>query len=109
MSRNHTDSSLFIDVGLLRDHVSGLREKKKTATRLYESVKGMKRADDLESAYRYRAILREIDVLFEYFDRMAVLLDNVGDDAIELSHKMQKLIEDGTAYTNYTVSDNFLL
>ena len=109
MIRNYADSSLFIDVGLLRDHVSKLREKKKTATRLYESVKGMRRADDPESVYRYRAILQEIDALIEYFDRMAALLDNVGDDAVELSHKIQKIFEDGADYTRYTISENFLL
>ncbi len=109
MSTRYSSDGLFVDTRLLRDHVSKLREKKKTATRLYESVKGMRRADDPESAYRYRAILQEIDTLIEYFGRMAALLDNVGDDAVELSHKIQKIFEDGADYTRYTISENFLL
>jgi len=106
---NYNKSSLFVDTGLLRDHVSKLREKKKIATRLYENVMGMRNADDPTSSYRYDSILRDIEQLMEYFDRMATLLSNVGDDAIELSHKLNTLIKEDTEYTHYTISNNFLL
>ena len=108
MSQRRSKDGLFVDTRLLRDHVDKLREKKKTATRLYENVIGMKRADDPAMSYRYEPVLRDINQLIEYFDRMALLLSNVSDDAIELSHKIGAIIEEGTEYTRHTVSNNFL-
>ena len=100
---------MFVDTGLLRDHVSKLREKRKTAIRLYESVLDIKNADLPACDYRYRTILRDIEQLIEYFDRMADLLSNVSDDAVELSQKIGNLIQDDADNTRYIVNDNFML
>ena len=100
---------MYIDTGLLRDHVSKLRENKKTAIRLYEKVLDMRRADDPTISYRYTSVLREIEQLIEYFDRMALLLDNVADDAIELSQKLGNSIQQSTGNTRRTISKHFLL
>lgn len=108
MSSGYGKGGLFVDTGLLRDHVSKLRERKKTATRLYETVVAMKRMDDPGVAHRYNSVLREIQQLIEYFDRMAALLDNVSDDAVELSHRIESLLENSTDYTRRTISENFL-
>ena len=109
MSRHFNRDDLFVDTELLRDHVSKLREKKKIATKLYENVRGMRRSDEPENAYRYNSLLREIEQLIEYFDRMAAYLSDMSDDAVELSRKMGNLIEENTEYTRYIISDNYML
>ena len=109
MINGNNISGLFVDTGLLRNHVSKLREEKKMATRLYENVVAMKTISDPTVTYQYDTILRDIEQLVEYFDRMAILLDDITDDAIRLSHEMGTLIEDDTASTRHIISDNYLL
>ena len=105
----HNKDGVFVNTGLLRDHVYKLRERKKTATRLYEKVAGMRRLDDPTVSYRYNSILREIEQLIEYFDRMAVLLDNVESDAVELSQNIRDLMQEGIEETHRKTSENFML
>ena len=109
MSKNYDTDGLFVDTGLLRDHVSKLHERKKTATRLYESVRSMRRADDPAFAYKYDSILQNIEQLIEYFTRMASALDKIEGDATELSQKIGRLIEEDTDDTRHTISNNFML
>lgn len=109
MSKGFNKNSLFVDTGLLRDHVSKLREEKKLAIRLYENVAAMKRVSDPTISYQYNPILRDIEELMEYFGRMANLLDSIADDAIQLSHEIGALIEDNTELTRQVTSNNFML
>lgn len=99
----------FVDTGLLRDHVSKLRQQKKIASRLYENVAAMKRLSDPSVAYQYNSILRDIQQMIDYFDRMAKELDHIGDEAVELSHRIGEMIEDSTEKTRRTISKNFML
>lgn len=105
MKKEHT----FVDTGLLRDHVSKLRQQKKIASRLYENVAAMKRLSDPSVAYQYNSILRDIQQMIDYFDRMAKELDHIGDEAVELSHRIGKIIEESTERTRSTTSKNFML
>ena len=109
MIKGNNKSGLFVDTDLLRDHVSKLREEKKMAISLYESVSAMKRTCDPTVSYQYDSVLRDIEQLMEYFGAMADLLDNIADDAIRLSHELHALIEESTATNRHIISDNYLL
>lgn len=102
-------NGLFVDTGLLRDHVSILREEKKLAYRLYENVAVMKAAADPVIAYRYDSVLRDIKQMIEYFDKMAKLLTNVGDEAVRLSNELGNMIQDSTDVSQQMISEKFVL
>lgn len=99
----------FVDTGLLRDHVSKLRQQKKIASKLYDNVAAMKRLSDPADAYQYNSILRDVQQMIDYFDRMAKELDHIEDEAIELSHRIGEMIEESTDRTRRTTSKNFML
>ena len=107
MSRDK--NGLFVDTGLLRDHVSKLREEKKVAARLYENVAAMKNVSDPTVSYQYDPVLRDIEQLMEYFGRMANLLDHIVDDAVQLSLVLSTLVEDDTELTRRIASHAFML
>jgi len=93
----------------LRDHISKLREERKLAARLYENVLAMKRCSDPAAAYQYDPILRDIDQLEEYFQRMASFLAEVEDEAVRLSNKLGRMIDEDTDSTRRTTSGTFML
>lgn len=109
MSNGHKKNCLFVDTGLLRDHVSKLHEEKKLAIGLYENVNAMKTGSDLTISHRYNSILRDIEQLIEYFSRMADLLADIDDDAVHLSHRLHILLEDDTERIRHVSSKNFML
>lgn len=100
---------MFVDTGLLRDHVSKLREEKKIASELYENVVAMKSLSDPTIAYQYDSIIRDIEQMIEYFDRMAISLAHIDDEAVQLSHVLKDLIEDDTENVRRTTSNTYML
>ena len=109
MSRGHNTNGLLVDTGLLRDHVSKLREQKKLATRLYNTVLAMKNASDPTVAYQYDPILRDVEQMIEYFTRMAKVLTHVGDDAVQLNRQIGGIIEDSTDLARHVSNTTFML
>lgn len=109
MSRNHSQDGVFLDTGLLRDHVSKLREERKLALRLREAVVSMRMVSDPTVAYQYNSVLRDIDQLIEYFGRMAKLLDDVDDEAVALSLRLRAIIEEDTESAHRTIERAILL
>jgi len=109
VSNGGNHSGTFVDTELLRDHVSKLREEKKIALKLYENVRAMKALSDPANAYQYDSILRNVEQMLEYFDRMYKVLDNVEDDAVQLSHELTRMMEDDTYDTRHIVSKSIML
>ena len=109
MSKGYNKNGLFVDTGLLRDHVSKLREERKLASRLYESVAAMKSGADPTVAYQYDPILRDIERMAAYFGRMADTLSHVCDDANQLSKELGAMIKNESDLTRYISSKNFML
>ena len=108
MSKDYRNG-LYVDTGLLRDHVSKLREEKKLASRLYENVVVMKAMADPMESYRYDAVLRDVAQLIEYFDAMAKQLAHVEDEAVRLSDSLRGIIEDSTALSQRITDAEILL
>lgn len=108
MSKDYRDG-LYVDTGLLRDHVSKLREEKKLASRLYENVVVMKAMADPMESYRYDAVLRDVAQLIEYFEAMAKQLTHVADDAVQLSNHLRGMIEDSTELSRRITDAEILL
>lgn len=109
MRKSCNHGGLFVDTGLLRDHVSKLREEKKTAVRLYESVEAMRNYADPEAYGQYTVVLRDIKQLIEYFDRMARVLAEAGDEAVHLSREIGDLLKDDAAQVRHVSSHAFML
>ena len=109
MSGGPNDGGLFIDTGLLRDHVSKLREQKKTALRLKHSVEKVKMLSDPSMSFQYDPIIRDVESLVEYLDRMADALDQVDDEAIMASMRIASLIDSSTEETLHIVSNEIKL
>lgn len=109
MSKGNHRTGVYVDVGLLRDHVSKLREEKKTAMKLYDSVVMMRECSELPAGGQYSAVLRDVNQLIEYFNRMARVLAEAEDEAIRISKEIGIAIEDETELTRHTSSQNYML
>ena len=109
MSKGYSKDGLYLDTGLLRDHISKLQAGKKLASRLYESVAVMKAMADPAVAYQYDLILRNIEQMIEYFDRMAKELAHIHDEAVALSHELRGIIQDSTAVSNHNIAKNWAM
>lgn len=109
MSKGNNKNGLYVDTGLLRDHVSKLRAEKKLAARLYESVSAMRAVADPASIHRYDSALRDIEQMIEYFSAMANQLAHIDDEAVRLSHEMRGLIEDSSDLNQRIIAENSML
>lgn len=109
MSKYCRTDDFYLDTGLLRDHVSKLREQKKIASRLYATVSAMRNSSPPSEAYRYNSLLRDIEQLIAYFDKMADVLSNASDEAVYLKHKLSMIIEDDTYHARSVVRKSLML
>ena len=109
MSKDFNNDALFVDTGCLRDHVSKLREEKKLAARLYENVLVLRRLSDPSTSYQYNSILRDVNQMIEYFERMASVLNRIDDEAIRLSREIKHTIEEDTEATRYITAKELML
>lgn len=109
MRNGYKHDGFFIDTGLLRDHVSKLQNQRKIAERLRENLQAMQRVAEPETFAQYKAVLRDVELLCEYFTRMARVLDHTGDEAVVLSREMAAMIEEDTAQTKRIISNTFML
>ena len=109
MSKGQYKNGFFVDAGLLRDHVSKLRQEKKMASELYRKVATMKSQADPAVAYQYDPVLRDIEQLVEYFGRTADLLAHINDEAVHLSRELRGLIEDDTEQAWRIAAENIML
>lgn len=103
------NNGLYVDTGLLRDHVSKLREEEKLATRLYENIVDMKVAADPMETYQYDSLLRDIEQMISYFNAMANLLAHIADEAVQLSHELRGMIKDSTDLSQSITEKIFVL
>lgn len=109
MRKGHNHEGLFVDTGLLRDHVSKLQKQRKIAERLRESLQAMRNLSDPEAFGKYSSVLRDVDQLCEYLTRMARLLDNTGDEAVQLSQEIGRLIQEDADYTRHIAEKAIML
>lgn len=109
MSRNYSENGVYVDIGLLRDHISKLREEKKLASRLYENVAAMKMAADPMDDYLYDSVLHDIEQMIEYFNAMATQLAHIDDEAIQLSCTLRSIIKDSAELSRCITFENFML
>lgn len=108
MSRYYTDD-FYVDTRLLRDHVSKLREERKNAARLYANVRAMREHSSPEDAYKYKSLLRDIEQMMAYFDRMGKVLSDAADEADYLSRKIGNMIDKDTARSRHDVRKYIML
>lgn len=109
MSRDYHNTGLYVDTGLLRDHISKLQEERKLASRLYEDIAVMKVTADPMTADQYDLVLQDIAQLIDYFNKMANQLAHIGDEAIQLSHELRGKIKDSTDLSRCVTAENFML
>lgn len=109
MSRSNNKNGLYVDTGLLREHISKLQEEKKLASRLYENIVAMKTVADPTVTYQYDSVLHEIEQVIEYFNAMANQLTHINDEAIQLSQELRGLIEDSTDLSQHITAESFVL
>lgn len=102
-------NGLFLDTGLLRDHVSKLRKDKRTAIRLYESILAMKNASDPTVSEQYGYLLYKAEQLVEYFERMIRVLSETEGEAVRLSDRIAGIIKDDTRQLHLKASQSFML
>lgn len=100
---------VFVDAGLLRDHVSKLRNERKIALELYESVVAMRNLSDPETNYQYSPLLADIYQLVDYFTVMARKLDEISDDAVLLQKRIEGILVQDTIELRNTVKKTFSL
>lgn len=109
MSKGININDMFVDARLLRDNVSKLRAEKKLAVRLRDSVMAMRNSSDGTSYGEYHSVLRDVDQLIDYLERMARLLSEAEDQAEQISHEAANQIEENTIKTKHISSQSFML
>lgn len=62
-----------------------------------------------EDVYKYNSIIRDIDNIIEYFERMSRSLSHIADEATHLSRKINKIIEDGNERTRHAIDQSLQL
>lgn len=108
MSKGY-NNGLYVDTGLLRDHISKLQKEKKLASRLYENIVAMKTVTDPMATYQYDSVLRDIEQMIEYFNTMANQLAHIVDEAVQLSDELRGIIVDSTDLSRRIAAENFVL
>ena len=109
MSKGYHKNGLYVDTGLLRDHISKLQEEKKLASRLYENIAIMKTVADPMDAYQYDLVLRDIEQIIAYFNAMGDQLTHTVDEAVRLSDELRGIIVDSTDLSRRIAAENFVL
>lgn len=109
MSRGYNKNGVYVDTGLLRDHISKLRQENKLATELYDSISAMKAVSDSAVAYQYDMVLREIGQIIEYLNTMANQLARIEEEAAQLSYELRGMIEDSTDLSHHIITRSFVL
>lgn len=109
MSKGYNANETYVDTGLLRDHVSKLREEKKLAMRLRDGIVAMRNNSDSAAFGEFYPILRDLDMMIEYFERMARVLAVTESEAVQLSRELGNEIEENTAQTQHRSSSSFML
>ena len=88
--------------------MSEVLEERRLAQRLYDSVNQLKASSEESAKYRYNQILSRIEILIEYYRRMADALDYVGDEAVMLYRESTGLLQSDTDSARHVVSGTFL-
>ena len=109
MSKGYNKNGLYVDTGLLRNHISKLQEEKKLASKLYNNIAAMKSMADPAVAYQYDSALRDAAKMIEYFQAMAKKLAEVDEEAIMLSRDVRGMIENSTELNQSIVSKEIML
>lgn len=108
MSKSN-NNGLYVDTGLLRDHISKLQKEKKIASRLHENIVAMKTVADPMLAYQCDLVLRDIEQIIEYFNAMGNQLTHTVDEAVLLSDELRGIIVDSTDLSQRIAAENFTL
>ena len=93
------DAPVYLNTRLLRDHVSRIQEERRTAQRLYESVRRAKELSDPTIESAYNGVLDDINALIRYFEKMEDAFDQIELKAIELNRTVQSLVQEGIDQT----------
>ena len=109
MIKGSSKDGVFVDTGLLRDHVSKLREQKKLASELYAHVLAMKNSSDPTVSYQYNRILHDVEQLVAYFAKMSQVLSVVEEDAVQLGRQIECVIDNDTDELKHDVSKTLML
>lgn len=103
------NNGLYVDTGLLRDHISKLQKEKNLASRLYENIVAMKTVADPMEAHQYDLVLRDIERIIKYFNAMDSQLTHIVDEAVQLSNELRGIIVDSTDLSQRIAAENFAL
>lgn len=102
------DESVHIDTRLLRDQVSAILEEKRIAQQLLRKVEMLKSTGDDSTSIQLQAIISKVQNLVRYYEKMAGVLEDVGDEAVRLSRFFTQLIRDERDESNNSISHRFL-
>lgn len=103
------NDGLFLNTRLLREHVSEIKEERKTVLRLRESVNMIRNLSDPVMHAQINRILSDIDKERVYFEKMADAFEDIEYNALQCSRKISTLIASDTEYAETIVDDTFFL
>ena len=109
MRKGYNTNGTFVDTGLLRDHVSKLRSEKRIASQLRDSIVAMRNSSDGTAYGSYNSVLRDVNQLIDYLERMARLFDEAEGQAARISYETAREIDRNIAETLRTSSNSFML
>lgn len=102
------EESIRINTRLLQDHVSVVMEEKRTAQQLYSQVEALKRISDDSTLYQYNRILNRIEILIQYYQKMAEALESVSEGAMSLYRQTLGILRNDADEAKNVVSNTFL-
>ena len=109
MRRGRNRDGVFVDVGLLRDHISKLRRQYRTAEDLFASVNRLIRMADDDITHQHLSLHRDALQMCNYYEQMIRALSKVADEAVYVSYRIKHEIEDDTDRTRHISRRNLML
>ena len=90
---------LYVNVGLLRDHIVDVAEQKHLAQQLLDKVNLLQRMDAEGPQDQYRILQKKISNLVEYHSRLETTLEEIAEKAVQLSHDIHNAVRSDTDET----------
>ena len=96
------DTQIYLNTRLLRDRVSGIREERRTAQQLLESVRRTRELSDPAVQAEYNGILTDLNALIRFFEKMEETFEQIETEAIELNRTIESMLQEGIDRTKET-------
>lgn len=101
-------NGLYVNIGLLRDHIADVTDQKNLVQQILDKIVLLQRMDVEGPQDQYHLLQQRISNLVRYYRQLGITLDEIEEKAVLLSHDIRDAIWSDTEETIDTVNHFFL-